>query len=138
MAQGDGVRRKLPMLPARVGHVAGRAPTMQPGSWRTDKQNAAQRGYDYRWQRAREAYLREHPLCVYCLREIGVAASTVADAILECAARGLAVPYGNVVDHIVAHRGDAALFWDQSNWQTLCAMHHSRDKQREEVSSVVD
>jgi hypothetical protein len=24
------------------------------------------------------------------------------------------------------------LFWRRSNWQALCATHHSRDKQREE------
>lgn len=56
----------------------------------------------------------------------------MADTIVECAARGLPVPYGNVVDHIKPHRGDQALFWDQANWQTCCATHHSRDKQREE------
>lgn len=25
-----------------------------------------------------------------------------------------------VVDHITPHRGDVALFWDESNWQALC------------------
>ena len=29
-----------------------------------------------------------------------------------------------VVDHIVPHRGDQKLFWDQSNWQALCKRHH--------------
>jgi 5-methylcytosine-specific restriction protein A len=29
-----------------------------------------------------------------------------------------------VVDHIVPHRGDAALFWAESNWQSLCVLHH--------------
>ena len=29
------------------------------------------------------------------------------------------------VDHIVPHRGDPVLFWDQSNWQALCHSHHS-------------
>ncbi|WP_253281401.1 HNH endonuclease signature motif containing protein [Cupriavidus sp. HPC(L)] len=69
---------------------------------------------------------------MYCVREMGIGATSVAETILECAARGLIVPYGNVVDHIKPHRGDQALFWDRSNWQTCCAMHHSRDKQREE------
>jgi len=31
-----------------------------------------------------------------------------------------------VVDHIRPHRGDAALFWDPSNWQPLCKEHHDR------------
>jgi 5-methylcytosine-specific restriction protein A len=29
------------------------------------------------------------------------------------------------VDHIKPHRGDNVLFWDQSNWQSLCHRHHS-------------
>jgi 5-methylcytosine-specific restriction protein A len=30
------------------------------------------------------------------------------------------------VDHIIAHRGDMALFWDVSNWQGLTRADHSR------------
>jgi 5-methylcytosine-specific restriction endonuclease McrA len=37
-----------------------------------------------------------------------------------------------VVDHIKPHRGDQNLFWEETNWQTLCQRHHDRDKQREE------
>ena len=29
-----------------------------------------------------------------------------------------------VVDHIVPHRGDPQLFWDESNWQPLCKACH--------------
>ena len=29
--------------------------------------NANQRGYDYRWLKFRETYVRKHPLCVDCL-----------------------------------------------------------------------
>jgi len=32
----------------------------------------------------------------------------------------------SVVDHIIPHRGVAALFWDQSNWQSLCKRCHDR------------
>ena len=31
-----------------------------------------------------------------------------------------------VVDHIVPHRGDARLFWDEDNWQPLCKSCHDR------------
>lgn len=120
------------MLGGRVAQAGNRTSTMQPGSWRTSAQTSGQRGYDYRWQKARAAYLRLHPYCVYCMREIRIEAIGLAEVILECAARDLPVPYGNVVDHIVAHRGDQALFWNESNWQTLCQTHHSRDKQRQE------
>lgn len=43
-----------------------RVQTMQAGSWRTSDQTAAQRGYGYKWQKAREQFLREHPLCLTC------------------------------------------------------------------------
>lgn len=37
-----------------------------------------------------------------------------------------------VADHIVPHKGNARLFWDPNNIQTLCKPCHDRDKQREE------
>lgn len=91
-----------------------RVPTMQAGSWRTEGMTSTQRGYGYKWQQARAAYLREHPLCVMCQAEGRVTVATV-------------------VDHIEPHRGDRSLFWRRSNWQPLCATHHSRDKQRQEA-----
>lgn len=62
---------------------------------------ATERGYGARWQRAREAYLAAHPLCASCKRH------------------GRVTP-ARVVDHVVPHRGDPQLFWDESNWQALC------------------
>lgn len=105
---------KLQTLQPRLQNVGSRLKVAEPVSWRSDKQTSAQRGYGYKWQKARERYLREHPLCVYCERD-GV--TTAA----------------SVVDHKIPHRGDMVLFWDEDNWQSLCATHHSRDKQREET-----
>nr|WP_233210020.1 HNH endonuclease [Comamonas sp. 26] len=48
-----------------------------------------------------------------------------------CEAEGR-VTAATVVDHVIPHRGDQSLFWRRSNWKPLCAIHHSRDKQREE------
>ena len=31
-----------------------------------------------------------------------------------------------VVDHIIPHRGDKRLFWDEKNWQPLCKDCHDR------------
>lgn len=108
MTKLQALKSSLPVLDTR------RVPTMQAGSWRTSGQTSAQRGYGYKWQKAREAFLREQPLCVMCQAEGRVAVATV-------------------VDHIVPHRGDQSLFWQRSNWQSLCSTHHSRDKQREEA-----
>ena len=35
-----------------------------------------------------------------------------------------------VVDHLVPHRGDRLLFWDASNWQSLCESCHNRKTAR--------
>ncbi len=68
---------------------------------------AAARGYDARWRKARKAFLTRHPLCAECLKN------------------GTLTP-ATVVDHIVPHRGDHALFWDEQNWQPLCKSCHDK------------
>ena len=57
------------------------------------------------WLDGRAAYLALHPLCVECQKQGVLSAATI-------------------VDHIMPHRGDPALFYDQSNWQPLCKRHH--------------
>lgn len=84
---------------------------MKADSWRNDKQTSTERGYGYKWQQARAAYLMKHPLCVYCDRDGRVTAATV-------------------VDHSVPHRGDMAVFWDSSLWQSLCGPCHSSEAQK--------
>lgn len=82
-------------------------------SWRKGK-TTTQRGYGYRWQKARAAYLKAHPLCVMCQAEGRVEPATV-------------------VDHIVPHEGDQELFWDsEGNWQALCERHHNTVKAEQE------
>jgi 5-methylcytosine-specific restriction endonuclease McrA len=41
-----------------------------------------------------------------------------------------------VCDHIRAHRGDAALFWDEANLQTLCKPCHDGLKQTVEQPTL--
>ncbi len=74
---------------------------------------AAQRGYDARWKEARLYFLRRNPLCAVCLKEGRIEAATT-------------------VDHIVPHRGDWRLFWDENNWQSLCKRHHDEKTARGE------
>src|SRR5262245_16097246 len=73
--------------------------------------------YTPRWQRARLQYLRVHPLCVMCLPHIVSA---------------------TVVDHIVPHGGDEALFWNTTNWQSLCVTCHSKHKRLYEERGYYD
>lgn len=82
------------------------------GSWR-DGKTTAERGYGGKWQRERERFLRDNPLCVFCQQNGHVVAATV-------------------VDHKVPHRGNMVLFWDRNNWQGLCIPCHSSEKQRQE------
>ena len=66
-----------------------------------------EKGYDSKWRKARAIYLKAHPLCVNCLKLGKYNKATV-------------------VDHIIPHRGDKILFWDESNWQSLCKSCHDR------------
>lgn len=69
--------------------------------------SAAFRGYDRKWQAARKAFLEKNPLCAACMKAGRLTPATV-------------------VDHIVPHRGDLRLFWDEKNWQPLCKSCHDR------------
>ena len=60
-----------------------------------DRPYAYERGYDSRWRKARRRYLDAHPLCTECLKAGRYTRATV-------------------VDHIVPHRGDQKLFWDEN------------------------
>lgn len=70
------------------------------------RESSAARGYGYKWQQARAGFLVKHPLC------------------LHCEAKGRVV-VATDVDHIIPHKGDMTLFWDRSNWQSLCGPCHS-------------
>ena len=37
-----------------------------------------------------------------------------------------------LVDHIMPHKGNMALFWNRANWQPLCNHCHSQAKQAQE------
>lgn len=83
-----------------------------------DKQRggAANRGYGRKWEAARLAFLRAHPLC----------------ECVDCKGGELRVMAASVVDHIVPHRGDPALFWNSNNWQAMAKQCHDRKTARED------
>lgn len=73
----------------------------------TPERAASQKLYnDRKWKTARLHWLAAHPLCAECERAGQVTA-------------------GVVVDHVVPHRGDKALFWDTANWQSLFTHCHA-------------
>jgi 5-methylcytosine-specific restriction protein A len=75
-----------------------------------DRLGPRQRGYSSLWDRKAKDYRRRHPLCAMC-RQRG------SYALSAC------------VDHIVAHKGNKELFWDEANWQALCKNCHDSRKQ---------
>lgn len=48
-----------------------------------------------------------------------------------CREQGL-ITAATVVDHKIPHKGDYVLFWDSTNWQSLCKLHHDSTKQAAE------
>ena len=79
---------------------------------------AASRGYGAAWQKARREFLRNvQPLCQECLKQGKYTKATD-------------------VDHIVPHRGDMRLFWDESNWQALCHSCHSKKTRKQDQHPV--
>ena len=95
--------------------VKGYCATHSKDKYLYDKERgtATERGYNYRWQKARKSFLIRNPLCVECEREGRVESAVV-------------------VDHVIPHRGDMDLFWDVDNWQALCVKHHNAKTARGE------
>lgn len=71
--------------------------------------SATKRGYGRKWQKFSKAYLQAHPLCVRCMGK-----------------KPPVYTKATVVDHVIPHRGDQKLFWDQSNLQALCKQCHDK------------
>lgn len=80
--------------------------------------SSRERGYTSRWDKASATFKQHHPLCRGCL------------------ALGKQVPT-EVVDHVVPHKGNQAIFWDSSKWQSACRWHHDVIKPRLEALLAV-
>ncbi|NTW70657.1 MAG: HNH endonuclease [Eubacteriaceae bacterium] len=78
-----------------------------------DRPIAGERGYDHQWRKKRKQYLKVNPLCKQCKRN---------GKLIE----------SEVVDHIIPHRGNKVIFWDESNWQALCKKCHDKKTRTED------
>lgn len=108
MAKLQSLKPRIATLSSTLRTTA-RLGINNPDSWRAGGLTTSERGYGWKWQKAREAFLK-HPENVLCR---------------ACTELGLVV-VATVVDHIVPHRGDQGLFWDRDNWQPLCKTCHDR------------
>lgn len=79
--------------------------------------SARARGYTAEWDKAAKEHLGRHPLCVYC--ELGVFGR-------------VAVTPAKLVDHLIPHNGDQAIFWNRGDWVSSCVPCHSGPKQAAE------
>lgn len=70
------------------------------------------------WRQLRQRQLTEEPLCRFCLEQETVEPATV-------------------VDHIIPHKGNEALFFDAENLSSLCKHCHDSIKQRMELGQTV-
>lgn len=113
---------KLKSISPRLSGLDAKLPVMSgvPGSARANKgSSSTARGYGYRWQQERAAFLAANPLCMMCSKDLSPVTATV-------------------VDHKIPHGGNEALFWDKKNWQALCKHCHDSVKQRAEHSARRD
>ncbi|MBK8455675.1 MAG: HNH endonuclease [Thiofilum sp.] len=106
MAQGAPHRCLQPgcrvLLQRGVRRCEAHAASSARSDWQRRKALGASLYSEAEWRRRRAAFLAAHPHCRAC----GVDAT--------------------VVDHIVPHRGDRALFYAESNCQGMCATCHSK------------
>ena len=75
-----------------------------------DRASSSDRGYDRRWRRKRLRHLKREPLC------------------RQCKAAGYTVA-AKIVDHIIPLLAGGAD--DESNFQSLCMMHHNQKTGKE-------
>lgn len=79
------------------------------GKGKETRPTSTKRGYGSKWQKAREAWLKKHPMAV--------------DWFGDHEGREFEA---EVVDHVIPHKGDMKLFWDSGNWQGLTERDHDR------------
>lgn len=100
--------------------IRGRCTLHAKQSYQQDQRTrgtSTERQYDARWRKARTQHLLNEPLC------------------RPCKAQGI-YHAGTIVDHIIPHRGDPVLFWDSSNWQTICTTQHAIKSNKERNQGV--
>lgn len=71
-----------------------------------------------RWRKRRKLFLLRNPLCAMCMEVQKLTPATV-------------------VDHVIPHRGDLRLFWDEGNWRSSCKTCHDGAKQQQEKSGTL-
>jgi 5-methylcytosine-specific restriction protein A len=96
---------------------------------REPRRSAFARGYTKAWDRASKAFRRTYPLC-------GMRPADQIPVMSLCDQRERSTP-ATLTDHVIPHRGDPVLFWDeQGNWQALCKDCHDRKTRFEDLADA--
>ena len=91
------------------------------GVAREPRVSAYHRGYTKRWAKASLAFRVRYPLC-------GMRPGGQAPVMSQCHDDGR-VTAAQQTDHVIPHRGDVGLFWNEANWQALCHACGARKSQ---------
>ena len=79
----------------------------------TTRSSPQSRGYTWQWQKRSKLFRQRYPLC-------GMRPDNLQPVMSFCHDEGRMTP-AYQTDHVVPHRGDQDLFWDEiDNWQSLC------------------
>ena len=111
----------MPMMPPRFRPAGQRERAEVRREADQRRGSARERGYTSAWDKASKGHLERSPLCIYCLMGAwGDAPRTTA---------------ATLVDHLIPHRGDQAVFWTRRDWISSCAPCHAGPKQAAERSA---
>jgi 5-methylcytosine-specific restriction protein A len=85
---------------------------------REPRRSSYQRGYTKRWALVSRLFRSKYPLC-------GMRPDHERPVMSQCFDEHL-VTAATLTDHVVPHRGDQILFWDEGNWQSMCGTCHKK------------
>jgi 5-methylcytosine-specific restriction protein A len=84
-----------------------------------EPRTARERGYSTEWDKRSAHFKKRFPMC-------GMRPNNQAPVMSACYAENRISP-AEETDHVIPHRGDQRLFWDEAgNWQALCRPCHRR------------
>jgi 5-methylcytosine-specific restriction protein A len=96
---------------------------------REPRRSAYARGYTKAWDRASKAFRLRYPLC-------GMRPEDQVPVMSRCDQQARHTP-ATLTDHVIPHRGDRTLFWDEhGNWQSMCKPCHDRKTHAEDLADA--
>jgi 5-methylcytosine-specific restriction enzyme A len=101
-----------PRCPAVVERGGDRCPVHRR-TFEQRRRTSSERGYTSQWTTRAALFRQRYPFC-------GMRPGNRAPVMSRCHEAGR-LTVAEQVDHVVPHKGDPMLFWDEeTNWQSLC------------------